>query len=166
MAQHPNELLFRDGTAHRVSRSGYLGYAHLDGRALPIGEIRAAVAAGGGMGPCGEKVLAILQQAGAETPAWPAPGDALDDLAAAVVELRREIHDLKHAVPAEPNGRLGTVRAWGLHHAGLCGWSSRMGMVGNPKHASSPLLAEAIALREELIRLAEAAQPKARHRVA
>lgn len=166
MALHPHELTLQNGDAHRVSRSGYLGHARLDGRARPIGEIRDVVAAGGGMGPSGDQVLAILKEAGEETPAWPAPGDALGDLEQAVVELRREIHALRDDRPAEPSGRVGTVKAWGLRHAGLCGWASRMGMTGNPRHAASPLLAEAVALREELLRMAEAAAPKARHRVA
>lgn len=165
MAQHPNELTLRDGTSHRVTRSGYRAHVGLGMSELPIGEVRDLVAAGGGMGPCGERVLPILKDAGAEEPAWPAPGDALDDLEKAVVELRVEIHALRDDRPAEPMGRVGTVRAWGLRHAGLCGWASRMGLVGNPRYASSPLLGEAIALREELLRLAEAAQPKARHRV-
>jgi hypothetical protein len=164
--RHPNELMFRDGTAHRFWRSGYRAHAGLDAWVLPIETIRAAVAAGGGMGPAGDRVLPILEEAGAEEPAWPAPGDALDDLAAAVVELRVEIHALRDDRPAEPMGRIGTVRAWGLRHAELCGWASRMGLVGDPRLAGSPLLAEAIALGEELITLAEAARPKAHYRVA
>ncbi|WP_210246549.1 hypothetical protein, partial [Methylobacterium sp. WL12] len=51
-------------------------------------------------------------------------------------------------------------RAWGFRHAGLCGWASRMGMVDDPKYSASPLLAEAIALRAELQRLADETRPK------
>lgn len=166
---HPNHMSLRNGEELRITRSGYRGHVGVGMRTVAIEAVRDLVASGGGLGPCGKEVLPILQEAGAQEQEWPRPGDALDALSEAVVELRAELHVLRDAQPLAPGERVGgrpTSRAWGLRHAGLCGWEARLRIVGNPRYGGCPLLAEATALRAELLALAEAASAaEARRRI-
>jgi hypothetical protein len=137
-----------------------------DGYERRIQDVRDLIAEAGGMGFCGVEALAILKRVGLEEAAFPGPDDELNNMEQAVIELRRVMDGLRDDWPLAPGEKPGrpyvSERAWGLRHASLCGWAARLAIVGNPAYADSPLLAEAIELRAELLQRSEVAGRKAR----